>query len=487
MSLCHAGQLLQLDCRVETDDTSADSQRVRRRHSCASCLEKFRSRELQVPASRCRMLTAEVGHISASRTFFVRWSIHRVLNVEVKAFQLVGSSHRLLVFRSVEDAEKAARCVSQLVPIDGETVGFRLCTNAKTFCPSRNFASGASCLVHLDPRTGAGRSGAAGQSQALPRLGLSGAESGAGPVAGGGTKRARESSPSSEDSATTTAATSNHLGALLGSEPLDSAIDSFLGALISDPPPTSGNLEELPSNTVGSANLTPTCSSSSSDDVHCSPGFDWLMRQEHQLGGSLLRGCSCASLPPSSSLTCCSSCSTAMACAPMMAHVGGSNNMEQQAGGVQASNGRRPSSSQIRSVPNLTVEGQLYVGGETLKASGSSAWTVVSDARVKEVVATFDLGMGELLQLNPKIFRYNGLGGTDRSGKLHVGLIAQDVPDKLAAFCRKRTHVELHSGDTELTEIFILDHSCVPFVCINAIKKHEEQIESFRMRMRGWK
>ena len=52
---------------------------------------------------------------------------------------------------------------------------------------------------------------------------------------------------------------------------------------------------------------------------------------------------------------------------------------------------------------------------------------------------------------------------------------------------RKRTHVELHSGDTELTEIFILDHSCVPFVCINAIKKHEEQIESFRMRMRGWK
>ena len=135
MSLCHAGQLLQQDCRVETDDTSADSQRVRRRHSCASCLEKFRNRELQVPGSRCRVLTAEVGHISASRTFFVRWSILGVLDVEVKAFQLVGSSHRLLVFRSVEDAVVAARCVPQLVSIDGETVGFRLCTNAKTFLP----------------------------------------------------------------------------------------------------------------------------------------------------------------------------------------------------------------------------------------------------------------------------------------------------------------------------------------------------------------
>ena len=399
MSLCHAGQLLQQDCRVETDDTSADAQRVRRRHSCASCLEKFRNRELQVPGSRCRVLTAEVGHISASRTFFVRWSILGVLDVEVKAFQLVGSSHRLLVFRSVEDAVAAARCVPQLVSIDGETVGFRLCTNAKTFCPSRNFAaSGASCLVHLDRRAGAGRSGTAGQSQALPSL--SGAESGAGPVAGGSTKRSREASPSSEDSACSTAATSNHLGALLGSEPLDSAIDSFLGALISDPPPTSGNLEELPSNTVGSGDLTPTCSTSSSDDVHCSPGFDWLMKQEHQLGGggSLPGGCSCASLLPSSSLMCCSPCPSAMACAPITANgrqwlanpsppmVGGSGGAEQQAGGAQTSNGRRASSSQIRSVPNLNVEGQLYVGGETLKASGSSAWTVVSDARVKEVM-----------------------------------------------------------------------------------------------------
>ena len=49
---------------------------------------------------------------------------------------------------------------------------------------------------------------------------------------------------------------------------------------------------------------------------------------------------------------------------------GAAGGAEQQAGGAQTSNGRRASSSQIRSVPNLNVEGQLYVGGETLKASG---------------------------------------------------------------------------------------------------------------------
>ena len=38
---------------------------------------------------------------------------------------------------------------------------------------------------------------------------------------------------------------------------------------------------------------------------------------------------------------------------------------------------------------------------ETLKAGGSAMWTVVSDQRLKEVVATFDLGAGELLKLSP--------------------------------------------------------------------------------------
>ena len=400
MSLCHAGQLLQWDCRVETDDTkNTEVQRVRRRHSCASCLERFKNSELQVPSSRCRVLTAEVGHISSSRTFFVRWTILGVLDVEVKAFQLAGSSQRLLIFRSAEDATEAARSVSQLVPIDGETAGFRLCNNAKTFCPSVNFAGGAHCLNHIGSRSGAGRSDTAGQSRTLHLAlqTLPGPESDAGPVAGGSTKRPREASPSSEDSASTTAAISNHLGAPLGSEPLDTAIDSFLGALISnyppsDPPLTSGNLEELPSNPVGSADPTPACSSSSSDEARCSPGFDWLMQQEHQQlggGGSLLGGRCCATLPPSSSLTCCGACSTAMHCAPITVHVG-DGDVEQQAGRAQAllSNGMRASSSRQHgtSVPTLNVEGRLYVAGETLKASGSSAWTVVSDARVKEVM-----------------------------------------------------------------------------------------------------
>ena len=43
--------------------------------------------------------------------------------------------------------------------------------------------------------------------------------------------------------------------------------------------------------------------------------------------------------------------------------------------------------------------------GETLKAGGSSQWTVVSDARLKDVVASFDLGAGVLAQLRPQVSR----------------------------------------------------------------------------------
>lgn len=100
-----------------------------------------------------------------------------------------------------------------------------------------------------------------------------------------------------------------------------------------------------------------------------------------------------------------------------------------------------------------------------LQASGSSAWTVVSDARLKDVVSDFPLGAEELMRLKPKVFQYNGLAGTDTSGRLYVGLIAQEVPEALATYCVLRAHVLLRPTDTELTEIMMLDHSSLPFMC----------------------
>ena len=125
---------------------------------------------------------------------------------------------------------------------------------------------------------------------------------------------------------------------------------------------------------------------------------------------------------------------------------------------------------------SASVRGTLLAYGQTLKANGSPMWTVVSDARLKDVVGDFPLGVGELMRLRPRVFKYNGLGGTDTSGRHYVGLIAQEVPPLLAPYCTLRAQLQLRPSDAALTEILMLDHSAFPFVCINALQEHEERL-----------
>jgi len=63
--------------------------------------------------------------------------------------------------------------------------------------------------------------------------------------------------------------------------------------------------------------------------------------------------------------------------------------------------------------------------------------------------------------LDRRIFRYNGLGGTEAGQREYVGLLAQDQ------YCRLREHVLLRPSDEATTEVFMLDHSCFPFLAIN--------------------
>lgn len=167
------------------------------------------------------------------------------------------------------------------------------------------------------------------------------------------------------------------------------------------------------------------------------------------------------------------------------------------------------------SVESLDVGGRLLAQGETLKAGGSSQWTVrsqlfappppgglrpparaahrcaapvaqvVSDARLKDVVATFDLGVGEVHRLRPKVFKYKAglrVGGADPD-RLYVGLIAQEVPEALAAYCRRKVTLRLRAEDEEDTEIFMLDHSVLPFVCINALQDLDSKLAAASQRI----
>jgi len=68
---------------------------------------------------------------------------------------------------------------------------------------------------------------------------------------------------------------------------------------------------------------------------------------------------------------------------------------------------------------------QLELSTDSASKPGTSAWTIFSDARLKEVRRPYLEGLDLLLRLEPVVFAYNGLGGMPKDGKEHVGLIAQ--------------------------------------------------------------
>ena len=124
----------------------------------------------------------------------------------------------------------------------------------------------------------------------------------------------------------------------------------------------------------------------------------------------------------------------------------------------------------------MDVHGTLFAHGQTLKSCGSSMWTVVSDARLKRVVGDFPLGLDTLMDLRPKVFEYNGLAGTADDGRRFVGLIAQQVPAALVPYCRLEVQVRMRPTDEHTTTVYMLDHSCFPFVAINAMQQQETKL-----------
>lgn len=117
----------------------------------------------------------------------------------------------------------------------------------------------------------------------------------------------------------------------------------------------------------------------------------------------------------------------------------------------------------------LDVVGNIKTSGCVYYAS-SSVGTCASDERIKKDVRAFDLGLREILKINPVNFKYNGLAGFQDDGKIQLGVIAQQL-EEAAPSLVKRQMVQLHVGDHEKTEIKVVDYGAFTYVIINSIKE----------------
>ncbi len=93
-----------------------------------------------------------------------------------------------------------------------------------------------------------------------------------------------------------------------------------------------------------------------------------------------------------------------------------------------------------------------------------------SDARLKENVLDFTLGLDELLGVRLRTYEFNGLGEMPKTGERAVGVIAQEL-EKTNPNLVKTRLVKMHPDDTEKSEIKVVDYSKFTYMLINAVKQ----------------
>ena len=135
----------------------------------------------------------------------------------------------------------------------------------------------------------------------------------------------------------------------------------------------------------------------------------------------------------------------------------------------------------------LDVTGDINATGCLRSSVGVASGTCVSDERLKTEIQSFDLGLEALLGINPKYFKYNGLGGHPASEQLELGVIAQDV-EKTAPALIKTKMVKLNPDDKELTEVKQVNYTAFSYVVINAVKElyhkimgHDDRIQALEV------
>ena len=107
---------------------------------------------------------------------------------------------------------------------------------------------------------------------------------------------------------------------------------------------------------------------------------------------------------------------------------------------------------------DLWIEDELEVLGNAYKATGS-AWSTISDRRLKRDIVPFADGLEQLIQIEPVWFQYNDndlLSNVDKS-KRHVSVIAQDIKEVAPYMVEEqalgRRERELEGGGTEVLKV----------------------------------
>ena len=138
---------------------------------------------------------------------------------------------------------------------------------------------------------------------------------------------------------------------------------------------------------------------------------------------------------------------------------------------------------------------KLHVNGTAVKPGGGD-WGMASDKRLKKNIKNFDLGLKEVLSINPVRYQYNGKAGITDSETEYVGIIAQDFQKVAPYAIGEYTYTEVvehleretYSEEVGETETYLsVDASSIRYMLVNAVKEQQRMIESLQKEIREMK
>lgn len=133
--------------------------------------------------------------------------------------------------------------------------------------------------------------------------------------------------------------------------------------------------------------------------------------------------------------------------------------------------------------------GGFFIIGNASKPGGGS-WVDSSDARIKTVTGDYTQGLAEVLQLQPKTFRYRGnetLGVPSSShhtsphaeaakdGTEYVGMIAQDVEPVFPEMVANKAGT---IDGVPVTDLKVMDTTALIYALVNSCKELAARIEA---------
>ena len=142
------------------------------------------------------------------------------------------------------------------------------------------------------------------------------------------------------------------------------------------------------------------------------------------------------------------------------------------------------------------VPGNFYCyGSHAYKFGTTTAWEIVSDARIKDVTGDFTDGLAVALALEPRTFTYNELAPEAQVGQEGIGFIAQEIegvapylvnlaPEGLGLDPQGPVAQAAGKAAREpIPDLRVYDGTVLPLVLLNAIKELAARVEKLEAQL----